>query len=143
MNLHKDGIRLHKSNFNAIGQQIQPMLESGDCYRLIIKPWKEKRSIPQNSLMWMWNSDVAEAASRNSTEIHTDEELHEFFKDLYCPAKPVTIFGETKWVKSTKLLDSEEMTFYLRRIEVWCIERGIKLRIPANSEYHVKGHDHV
>ncbi|EDT6446365.1 hypothetical protein AC313_002787 [Salmonella enterica subsp. enterica] len=56
MNLHKDGIRLHKSNFNAIGQQIQPMLESGDCYRLIIKPWKEKRSIPQNSLMWMWNT---------------------------------------------------------------------------------------
>ena len=41
MSMNKDGIRLHKSNFSAIGQQIQPMLESGDCYRLIIKPWKE------------------------------------------------------------------------------------------------------
>lgn len=62
---------------------------------------------------------------------------------MFCPAKPVTVLGVTKMVKSTKLLDTEEMTFYLRRIEVWCIERGIKLRIPANSEYHAKGNDHV
>lgn len=143
MNLHKDGIRLHKSNFNAIGQQIQPMLESGDCYRLIIKPWKEKRSLSQNSLLWMWNSDVATAVSLHSTGKLTEEDLHEFLKDMFCPAKPVTVLGVTKMVKSTKLLDTEEMTFYLRRIEVWCVERGIKLRIPANSEYHAKGYDNV
>ncbi|HDR2612399.1 TPA: recombination protein NinB [Enterobacter ludwigii] len=143
MNLQKDGIRLHKSNFNAIGQQIQPMLESGDCYRLIIKPWKEKRSLSQNSLMWMWNGDVATAVNLHSSSKLTEEDLHEFLKDMFCPAKPVTVLGVTKMVKSTKLLDTEEMTFYLRRIEVWCAERGIKLRIPANSEYHEKGHDHV
>jgi len=143
MNLPKDGIRLHKSNFNAIGQQIQPILESGDCYRLIIKPWKEKRSLSQNSLMWLWNGDVATAVNLHSSSKLTEEDLHEFLKDMFCPAKPVTVLGITKMVKSTKLLDSEEMTFYLRRIEVWCIERGIKLRIPANSEYHAKGHDNV
>lgn len=143
MNLHKDGIRLHKSNFNAIGQQIQPILESGDCYRLIIKPWKEKRSLSQNALMWLWNGDVATAVNLHSSSKLNEEDLHEFLKDMFCPAKPVTVLGVTKMVKSTKLLDTEEMTFYLRRIEVWCIERGIKLRIPANSEYHAKGHDHV
>lgn len=143
MNIQKDGIRLHKSNFSAIGQQIQPMLESGDCYRLIIKPWRDKRSIPQNSLMWMWNSDVATAVNEHSSEKLNDEDLHEYLKDMFCPVKPVTVFGETKMVKSTKLLDTEEMTFYLRRIEVWCAERSIKLRIPANSEYHEKGNDHV
>lgn len=143
MNIQKDGIRLHKSNFAAIGQQIGPMLESGDCYRLIIKPWRDKRTLSQNSLMWMWNDDVAAAASKYSSQTHTDEELHEFFKSMFCPAKQVTVFGVQKWVQSTKLLDTEEMTFYLRRIEVWCAERGIKLRIPVNSEYHAKGHDHV
>lgn len=143
MNLHKDGIRLHKSNFNAIGQQIQPMLESGDCYRLIIKLWKDKRSLSQNALLWMWNSDVASAINHHSESKLTEEDLHEFLKDMFCPAKPVTVLGITKMVKSTKLLDTEEMTFYLRRIEVWCAGRGIKLRIPANSEYHEKGHDHV
>lgn len=143
MSISKDGVRLHKSNFNAIGQQIQPMLESGDCYRLIIKPWKEKRSLSQNSLMWLWNGDVATAVNLHSSSKLTEEDLHEFFKDMFCPAKPVTVLGVTKMVKSTKLLDTEEMTFYLRRIEVWCAERGIKLRIPANSEYHAKGHDNV
>lgn len=143
MSISKDGIRLHKSNFNAIGQQIQPMLESGDCYRLIIKPWKEKRSLSQNSLMWLWNGDVATAVNLHSSSKLTEEDLHEFLKDMFCPAKPVTVLGVTKMVKSTKLLDTEEMTFYLRRIEVWCAERGIKLRIPANSEYHAKGHDNV
>lgn len=142
MSIQKDGIRLHKSNFSAIGQQIQPMLESGDCYRLILKPWRDKRSIPQNSLMWMWNNDVAAAVNEYSSEKLNDEDLHEYLKDMFCPAKPVTVLGETKMVKSTKLLDTEEMTFYLRRIEVWCAERSINLRIPANSEYHSKGHDH-
>ncbi|HDT2137426.1 TPA: hypothetical protein RCG89_004815, partial [Enterobacter roggenkampii] len=89
------------------------------------------------------NGDVASAVNRNADSKLTEEDLHEFMKDMFCPAKPVTVLGETKMVKSTKLLDTEEMTFYLRRIEVWCAERGIKLRIPANSEYHEKGHDHV
>lgn len=119
------------------------MLESGDCYRLIIKPWKDKRSLSQNALLWMWNGDVASSVNRHADSKLTEEDLHEFMKDMFCPAKPVTVLGETKMVKSTKLLDTEEMTFYLRRIEVWCAERGIKLRIPANSEYHSKGHDHV
>lgn len=30
MEIPKDGIRLHRSNFNAIGQQILPMLDSGE-----------------------------------------------------------------------------------------------------------------
>ena len=83
MSIQKDGIRLHKSNFSAIGQQIQPMLESGDCYRLILKPWRDKRSIPQNSLMWMWNSDVATAVNQHSTEKLNEEDLHEFLTVSY------------------------------------------------------------
>lgn len=139
----RDGLRLHKSNFAAIGQQLTPLLESGECYRLIIKPWREKRTTSQNSLLWMWNDDVAKAASLYSSCVHISEELHEYLKGMFCPAKPISVFGVTKLVKSTKLLDTEEMTFYLRRIEVWCVERGIKLRIPADSEYHSKGVDHV
>lgn len=143
MTFPKDGYKLHKTNIGGLVDLLTGILASGKCYRVNLKQWRDKRSLPQNNLMWMWNYDVAEAVSRHSTENHSDEELHEFFKELYCPPKPVTVFGVTKMVKSTKLLDSEEMTFYLRRIEVWCAERGIKLRIPANSEYHAKGHDNV
>ncbi|WP_105596584.1 hypothetical protein, partial [Cronobacter sakazakii] len=60
MNLPKDGIRLHKSNFASIGQQLQPLLANGDCYRLIIKPWRETRSLSQNALAHMWFAEISD-----------------------------------------------------------------------------------
>lgn len=51
MNLPKDGIRLHITNFDGIGQQLKPMLESGDCYRLVIKPWRERAKTKQKQEM--------------------------------------------------------------------------------------------
>lgn len=138
MEIPKDGLRLHKSNFSAIGQQLQPLLESGECYRLTIKPWRDKRGLSQNSLMWLWNSDISNQVNAISSEKLSDEEIHEFLKGMFCPEKEIEIFGESKMVRSTKLLDTEEMTFYLRRIEVWCLTKGLKIRIPPNSEYHTK-----
>lgn len=138
MEIPKEGIRLHKSNFSAIGQQLQPLLESGECYRLTLKPWKDKRSLSQNSLMWMWNTDISIQVNAISTEKLSKEEIHEFLKGMFCPEKEIEILGESKIVRSTKLLNSEEMTFYLRRIEVWCLNKGLKIRIPSNSEYHAK-----
>lgn len=37
MNFPKEGLRLHKANFAAIGRQLALMLEGGDCYRLVLK----------------------------------------------------------------------------------------------------------
>ncbi|EMM6418683.1 hypothetical protein I6L17_24090 [Escherichia coli] len=45
MNLPQDGIKLHRGNFTAIGQQIQPYLEDGKCFRMVLKPWRERRSL--------------------------------------------------------------------------------------------------
>lgn len=53
MNLPQDGIKLHRGNFIAIGQQIQPYLEDGKCFRMVLKPWREKRSLSQNALSHM------------------------------------------------------------------------------------------
>lgn len=58
--ISNSGVRLHKSNFLAVGQQLLPLLESGDCYRLILRPWKEKRSLSQNSLIHMWFGEISE-----------------------------------------------------------------------------------
>ena len=56
----KNGVRLHKSNLNAIGQRILPMLDSGETCRLIIKPWREKRSLNQNALSRLWDSKLSD-----------------------------------------------------------------------------------
>ncbi|ENB8389137.1 hypothetical protein ABIX32_005034, partial [Escherichia coli] len=60
MNLPQDGIKLHRGNFTAIGQQIQPYLENGKCFRMVLKPWREKRSLSQNALSHMWYSEISE-----------------------------------------------------------------------------------
>lgn len=54
MTLPVDGIKLHRGNFAAISQQIQPLLDAGQCFRLQVKPWREKRSLSQNALSHMW-----------------------------------------------------------------------------------------
>jgi hypothetical protein len=43
--------------------------------------------------------------------------------------------GETRYVKSTKLLDTGEMTRYLEQIDMWAHQRGLRLTIPAQCEY--------
>ncbi len=60
MNLPQDGIKLHRGNFTAIGQQIQPYLEEGKCFRMVLKPWCERRSLSQNALSHMWYSEISE-----------------------------------------------------------------------------------
>ncbi|WP_309228551.1 hypothetical protein [Escherichia coli] len=60
MNLPQDGIKLHRGNFTAIGKQIQPYLEDGKCFRMVLKPWRERRSLSQNALSHMWYSEISE-----------------------------------------------------------------------------------
>ena len=62
MNLHKDGIKLHRGNFTAIGRQIQPYLE-GKCFRMVLKPWREKRSLSQNALSHMGTAKSVNTSS--------------------------------------------------------------------------------
>ncbi len=60
MNFPQDGIKLHRGNFTAIGRQIQPYLEDGKCFRMVLKPWRERRSLSQNALSHMWYSEISE-----------------------------------------------------------------------------------
>ncbi|EIP48246.1 hypothetical protein ECEC4436_1662 [Escherichia coli EC4436] len=40
MNLPQDGIKLHRGNFTAVGQQIQTYLEDGKCFEPPRKSWR-------------------------------------------------------------------------------------------------------
>lgn len=126
----------HESTKNTAWQHLKEVLATNQPHRIIIKPWKNKRSLSQNSLMWMWNDDISKAVNKISTEHLSKDEIHEYLKELFCPVKTISVMGVVREVKSTKLLDANEMTFYLRRVEVWCVDRGIKTRIPENSDYH-------
>ncbi len=111
---------------------------SNKKYRIEVKEWREKRSLSQNSLYWSWMSEINNQAPLKveGSKAKGAELWHEVFKKYYCPAKNITNGENTLPIKSTTLLDVGEMTFYLNKIEDFCIFKGIVLTIPPESEYY-------
>ncbi len=142
MEIPKDGIRLHRSNFNAIGQQILPMLDSGETYRLIIKPWREKRSLNQNALSHMWYSEISDWLIRRGKDFASPEWVKDAMKHTYLGyverEMVDVVTGQTTAILSlrhTSDLDTGDMHFYLTQVEGWALSLGCKLTVPADSEY--------
>jgi len=111
---------------------------SNKSYRVNVVEWREKRSLSQNALYWKWLSEIDQQnpLKVDGSKIQGNELWHEVFKKYYCPVKNITNGENILPVKSTKMLDVGEMTFYLNRIEQWCIDRGIALTIHETSEYY-------
>ncbi|WP_312465738.1 YbcN family protein [Atlantibacter hermannii] len=142
MEIPKEGLRLHKTNFNAIGQQLLPLLESGDCYRLILKPWKDKRSLSQNALSHMWYAEISDYLIKSGRTDATPEWVKRNLKRTYLGCEEITytdfVTGEkvtTYEPRHTSNLDTAEMHFFLCQVEQWCAQFGLALTIPHDSEY--------
>ncbi|MFZ4221330.1 YbcN family protein [Enterobacter ludwigii] len=142
MNFPKDGLRLHKSNFAAIGKQLQPLLDSGDSYRMILKPWREKRSLPQNNLSHLWYEEISAYLVKSGRTDATKEWVKRNLKKTYLGCVEVTytdfITGEktTTWEpRHTSDLDTGEMHDFMTKVEAWCAQFGLALTIPHDCEY--------
>ncbi|EOW6409873.1 YbcN family protein [Cronobacter sakazakii] len=142
MTFPKDGVRLHKSNFAAIGQQLQPLLDKGECFRLIIKPWRESRSLSQNALAHMWFDEISAYLIKRGKSFATPEWVKDALKHSYLgyEEREMTdvITSEKTTIRSlrhTSDLDTGEMHFFLTQVEGWALNIGCRLTIPEDSEY--------
>ena len=129
--------RLNMGSLGVLVTELTKLLVNGKTYRLSCDEWREKRSLSQNSLYWKWLAEINQQAPLQieGSSIDGPELWHEVFKKYYCPVKNITNSEKSLPVQSTKLLDVGEMTFYLNKIESFCIDRHIKLTIPEDSEY--------
>lgn len=130
-----DDFCLHETTKAQLWPVLKELVATGKRYRVSIKVWHDKRSVSQNALLWKWNGEIAGQLVKAGKGAFTGEQLHEYLKEIYCPAKAITVMGETRYVKSTKLLDTGEMTLYLDQLNTWARQRGIRLTIPARCEY--------
>ena len=130
-------LKITLGNIGFLVAELTKLIQStGKTYRVTIKEWKESRSLSQNALMWKWLSEIDKQAPLMCESKITGAEMwHEVFKHYYCPMKVVANKKASLNIKSTKMLDVGEMTFYLNKIEQWCVDRGIKLTVPIDSEY--------
>lgn len=141
MNIPEQGIKLHAGNFAAIGQHLQPYLNDGKCYRLQLKPWREKRSLSQNALSHMWYTEISEyliksgrtdatlgGSSATSKDIPRlrGSHLHRFHHRCQ----------RNHWEpRHTSQLDTGEMHIFLCKVEAWCAQFGLALTIPSGCEF--------
>jgi hypothetical protein len=94
-----------------------------------------KRSLSQNALLWMWLTEIAQQTKQKGYGDYDSEDMHDYFKEKFCPCKSLTIGKTTIQVKSTKKLDKGEMTFYMNQIHQWSVNAGFRLSMPEDSEY--------
>ena len=130
--------RLSGGNIGQFTTELMKLvLGTKKTYRVNVVEWREKRSLSQNSLYWKWVAEINKQSPLRVENSNLDgsELWHEVFKKYYCPVKNITNQENILPVKSTKLLDVGEMTFYLNKIEHWAIDRGLTLTIPEDSEY--------
>ena len=114
------------------------LTSTNKVYRVSIKEWRESRSLSQNSLYWKWLGEINKQSPLiiEDSKAKGSELWHEVFKKYYCPVKNITNREKVLPIKSTKVLDVGEMTFYLSKVESFCIDRGLIITIPENSEYN-------
>ncbi len=99
---------------------------------ITIEPHRERRSLSQNSLMWMWINEVAEYVHEATGQ--GSDEIHEFFKGQFLPRRVIEIGGVVENAPgSTKNLTKAEMSTYMDKIYAWATsEMGLLLPVPED-----------
>lgn len=119
----KDGEQV---SFNKEPASVFQILRNGK-YLVTFSPYREKRSIDQNSLMWMWFTCISQETGTPVQDVH----------DYYCAKflrKQIDWNGTNRTViEGTRNLRKDRMTEFLNNVQADALtEFGIKLPLPED-----------
>ncbi len=105
-----------------------------------LEPYQNPRSLSQNAMSHIWYREIAKEMEKKGHKIHHEEPadvwklwLKQRFLGTCCYS-----IGNQKisdQVKSTSTLTKGEFVHFLDNVYHWAIKQGIRLSIPADSEY--------
>jgi hypothetical protein len=99
-------------------------------YTVKIERKKESRSIPQNSLMWMWFKCMEEATGQPKEDFHAYYKRKFLMRQVNIKGHWVDVVGETK------TLSSSQFSEFLEKIKAdAAIDFGIMLPLPEDRMY--------
>nr|WP_052447781.1 YbcN family protein [Serratia symbiotica]CDS57799.1 hypothetical protein; DLP12 prophage [Serratia symbiotica] len=134
---------LHKSTLGQFTHYLFELISSGKRYRVKISEWRDKRSLPQNSLQHMWYAELSAYLIKRGKSFASPEWVKDAMKHTYLgyeEREMVDVVTGEKTVmlslRHTADLDTGEMHFYLTRVEGWALNIGCRLTVPADSEYN-------
>lgn len=102
-----------------------------------VRPFKNKRSLAQNALMWMWFTKVRDHLWETTGQRYTKDNIHDWFVDEFLPTTAVEINGHIKPSQvGTSKLNTVQMTEFLNNVEYFCgSELDLNLPQPAELYY--------
>ena len=105
-------------------------------YQVEIKPFRTKRSLSQNALMWDWFTLMGKFFSTPKKQF-TKENMHDLMCHKFLGYEDIEIGGTIikDQLITTSKLNSSEMFHFMEQVEAWCVEHGLFLPIPGFSDY--------
>lgn len=115
----------------SVSSYIQNLPESKN-YDVEITLKRERRSISQNGLYWLWMACLSHETGGDKVQVH------ETLKEMFLPKTSVIgLFGEVfQKPVSTSVLDTAQFTEYLNKIQVFASsELGVVLPLPEDLSW--------
>ena len=103
-----------------------------------VKEYKPRRSLSQNDLFHVWCRDMLRHFKKKGGFTGTEEDIKMMVKYKFLGTEDLEISNTTipAQVRRTSTLDRGEMLYFMTQVEAWCIDLGVKLTKPQNSEYY-------
>ena len=99
--------------------------------RVKIDIFREKRTLDQNKLYWLWLTCISVQTGNEK------EDLHEYFVYKFLEPELVQVFDKTIYKRlSTKQLDTRQFAEYLNKIQIFAnTELTIELPNPEDLKF--------
>ncbi|OTA16529.1 hypothetical protein Xbed_03456 [Xenorhabdus beddingii] len=131
----------HESTKNAAWQHLKEVLATNQPHRIIIKPWKNTRSLSQNATAHMWFGEISRYLKSKGGN-YSPADVKDMLKHTFLGYEVIgRIDARTQEVehvrtlRQTAKLDTGEMFRFMEQIEQWAAGIGCFVTIPEDSEY--------
>jgi len=96
--------------------------------------YKPKRSLAINRLNWLWMGEIQQFLKEHLGQIHSTDDLHEYFVNLLLPRTAIEINGKARDIRAhTSKMTNREMSQYLETLDHYCgSELGLSLTHPSD-----------
>jgi len=101
-----------------------------------VSPYKPKRSLAQNALFHLWVSEMTAHFKKTMPGL-TKKKMKILVKYKFLGTEDLVV-GKTiikGQVRETSSLDTGEMLEFMDKIQNWCLDLGVQLTCPADSEF--------
>lgn len=129
---------------SAIRAACQMARDRGKPVEVVVRPYRRRKSDPQNRTIWMWHTEVASQLTERCAELGSEvrwsrDDVHEhIFKPRFMPQRermlPTGEITYSPMGTSDKAATVEVMSEAMERYLCWIYEHGLEVTIPPDPE---------